>query len=273
MNGGRSAAQSRGRWGAQAQEQPGRPRPQQPLANQPGPRDPPPSPTKTSANERGPAPLGAHRCSHIIVQIKFFGALNFFFKAPAAFAAAAGDSGRFPAPPLPVPPPGAGAAVWARVSPPPAGRAWCWAPGPPRLSRGAQVSSARPRGWRGAAAGLQEVRLPRRRCTGWAEGRAAPGLLQAAPLLTAGRRAGAQAAGCGAGRREWEGPGPGPGRWLGSRGRPHRAPTCAGRTHGLARARAAGRIVQKETEGRAQPKVTSPTWPEGAGLGRRRPDS
>lgn len=138
MNGGRSAAQSQGRWGAQAQEQPGRPRPQQPLANQPGPRDPPPSPTKTSANERGPAPLGAHRCSHIIVQIKFFGALNFFFKAPAAFAAAAGDSGRFPAPPLPVPPPGAGAAVWARVSPPPAGRAWCWAPGPPRLSRGAQ---------------------------------------------------------------------------------------------------------------------------------------
>lgn len=50
---------------------------------------------------------------------------------------------------------------------------------------------AAPRLARGGA-GLQAARLPRRGCTVWAEGRAAPGLLQAAPLLTAGRRAGAQ---------------------------------------------------------------------------------
>ncbi|KAK2501635.1 hypothetical protein MC885_018214 [Smutsia gigantea] len=65
------------------------------------------------------------RCSRVELQIKFFGTLNFFFKAPAAFAAASGESRRVPAPSLPVPPPQAGAAVRGRVSPPRAGRARC----------------------------------------------------------------------------------------------------------------------------------------------------
>lgn len=83
--------------------------PHPPLTNQRGPRGPAPPPASPSANERGPAALGARRCSRILRRIKFFGALNFFFKAPAAVPAAAGESGRVPAPPLPVAPPGAGA--------------------------------------------------------------------------------------------------------------------------------------------------------------------
>lgn len=60
---------------------------------------------------------------------------------------------------------------------------------------------------RGAAAGLRAARLPRRRCSGRAAGRAAPGPPQAAPLLRA--RRGARARGE-AGRRERERDGPGP---------------------------------------------------------------
>lgn len=223
-----------------------------------------PAPAAPSANERGPggqarspAPAGARRCSRVGLQIKFVGALNFFFKAPAAVAAAAGESGRVPAPPLPVPPPGAGAAVRGRVSPPRAGRAWCWVPGPPRLSRGAQVSSARPRGGQGAAAGLRAAPVPRagRRAggAGAASGRA---------LLTAGRRR------CGAGPPDWERDGAPAAARL--EGQPAGSACLCRRPHGLAHARcrggAAGRIVQKETE----PKVTSPPGPGAAGLGRGR---
>lgn len=228
---------------------------------------PPPPPTAPSANERSPggqlpspALAGARRCSRVRLQIKFVRALNFFFKAPAAIAAAAGESRRVPAPLLPVPPPGAGAAVRGRVSPPPAGRAWCWVPGPPRLSRGAQVSSALPRGGRGAAAGLRAAPVPRagRRAggAGAASGRA---------LLTAGRRR------RGVGPPDWERAGALAAAGL--KGQSAASVCLCRRPHGLARARrrggAAGRIVQKETE----PKVTSPPGPGAAGLGRGPSDS
>lgn len=210
-------------------------------------------------------------CSPVRLQIKFFGALNFFFKAPSAVSAAAGESGRVPAPPLPVSPPGAGAAVRGCVSPPPAGRAWCWAPGPPRLSRGAQVRSARPCGGRGAATGWRVARLPRRRCTrraGRRAGGAGAATGRAGPHDRASGAGGrADAAGRGPG-----GAGLGPGRWPrpGSRGSAPRARTCDGSTPGLARARrrggAASRIVREETQRRVGPR--SP-----ARRGRRQRDS
>lgn len=200
-----------------------------------------PAPAAPSANERGPADFSARSCSHFVRQIKFFRALNFFFKAPAAVPAAADESGRVSAPPLPVPPPGAGAAVRGRVSPPPAGRAWCWAPGPPRLSRGAQVRSARPRGGRGVVAGLQSARLPRRCCTRRAEGGRRRGRLRPRGCSRAG---GVNGTGRGAGR---------------AGGAARRSTSRARHTHGRPRSArrrggAAGRIVpRKRGAGRRAP--------------------
>lgn len=131
------------------------------------------------------------------------------------------------------------------------------------------MRSARPRGWRGEAQASRRLGSRGAGAPCGPKGGRRRGCFRPRRSLRpgAGRARRTRTAGCGPGRREWKGPGPG--RWLGSRGRPHRAPPCEGRTHGLARARrrgdAAGRIVQKETEGRALAQGHQPGVAGGSG--------